>query len=49
LDFSIGMYKTLLKTIDATLENDKFTPVIEAGDNYVLYDEEKDYLTDLMK
>lgn len=49
LQFSIGMYKTLLKTIDATLENDKFTPVIEAGDDYVLYDEEKDYLTDLMK
>lgn len=49
LQFSIGMYETLLKTIDATLENDKYTPVVEAGDDYILYDQEKDYLTDLMK
>lgn len=46
-NFSVGMYKTLLKTIDATIENEKLTPIIEDGDDYVLYDEEKEYLDKL--
>jgi hypothetical protein len=45
--FSVGMYKTLLKTIDVTIENEELTPIIEDGDDYVLFDEEKEYLDKL--
>lgn len=48
-DFSIGMWKTILKTIDATIDNNKFTPIVEDDDDYVLYDEEKEYLNDIFK
>lgn len=49
LDFSVGMWKTILKTIDETIKNNKLTVVVEDGDDYVLYDEEKEYLYNLFK
>lgn len=47
LDYSVGMFKTILKTIDATLENNELTIVVEDDNDYILYDEEKEYLLDL--
>jgi len=49
IHFSVGMWQTLLKTIDKTLEQNKLVPVIEDGKDYVLYDEEKEFLQDLFK
>lgn len=49
IEFSVGMWKTLLKTINQTLRNNKLTIVVEGDDDYVLYDEEIDYLKDLLE
>lgn len=49
IQFSVGMFKTIIKTINATLKNNEFTPVVEDGNDYVLYDEEKEYLNDIFK